>query len=111
MNTTKSKYGPSHRENDIINAKNMLGEYGKEVLTAVSNNRSGNCYFRQIQILTEAVFSQIRDNESPAGHIERLAGIRLAAGTVIYGKFWGLVIEEGIAICYKEIDEPFTESW
>jgi hypothetical protein len=72
-----------------------LGQFGNVVL---GNTQSATGDFAAIQVLTNTTFTSIGN---PTGSMSSLAGVNLAAGTILYGRFTAATVTTGLAVLYK----------
>ena len=98
--------GRQYREDStVVNladcAEASLGRRGALVVADTNEKTAGAglCY-SAIQMLSDTVFTSHSSSATAPMTADSLAGISIAAGTVIYGKFLKIKLASGTAIAY-----------
>lgn len=82
-----------------VNIRNLKGERGA-VTVGTGNTVVGN--FAVLQIITDTTLSALgADNYSQQDGL--LTSITLPAGTMLYGKFSSVSVDNGFVVCYKDV--------
>ena len=87
---------------NLDNASNTgvasFGQFGLRVLTQAANEGES---FIAIQVLEDAIItSNLRDLDGVIGD-SVITDLELKAGTIIYGRFYNLIVDDGKVIAYK----------